>query len=320
MHSIVRKYWFLISLALAAGCGYLWPASGEFLIHHDLLTIGLMLSFLLTGLTLESQLIAGALSLIKGLSAALVSSLFLFPLVAWLLASPLPYPELLVGCCILATAPATIASGTILTASARGNVTLSVFICVITHFVAVFSIPLMLNMLLGAGTGVDLPVRSILTGLTIKVLLPLTCGQLIKPYVWRYLERFSPAISVFQSFIILLIVLTAVARSADRLNQMAGFLIIVFLLVGVMHLTMVLLNYLLARVIRLDYESVVTFTIHVPQKTLGVSFLVWSGYFAAEFPGAFVPAIFCHLLQMTTGTLIAQYFITRGPNHQNSRK
>ena len=68
------------------------------------------------------------------------------------------------------------------------------------------------------------------------------------------------------------------------------------------------LNYLLARVIRLDHETLVAFTIHTPQKTLAVSFLVWSGSFATTFPGAFVPAIICHLLQMISGTLIAQYF------------
>jgi predicted Na+-dependent transporter len=245
----------------------------------------------------------------KGLAAAIVSSLGLYPVIAWLLSSLLPYPELVVGCLILATAPTTISSGTILTAFARGNVAFSVFICIATHFIGVLTIPLLLNLFLGAGAGVELPVLSIFSGLALKVLLPLSFGQFIKPAVGKWVKKFTPAISIFQSLLILLMILTAVARSAGSLNQMAGFLIIVALAVGVLHFIMVLLNYLLARAIRLDYETLVAFTIHAPQKTLAVSFIVWSGCFAAEFPGAFVPAIFCHLLQMITGTLIARKFI-----------
>lgn len=278
------------------------------MVRYEVLTTGLVISFLLTGLTLDSHVIVNALGSMRGLTAAVVSSLGLYPIVAWLLSSTLPYPELVVGCSILAVAPATISSGTILTAFARGNVSLSVFICIATHFIAVFTIPLTLNLILGTGTGVNLPVVTILLGLVLKVLVPLSIGQLIKPAVGRYVERFSPAISVFQSFLILLMILTAVASSAERLNQMADFLIIVVSLVAVLHLLMVLLNYLLARLIRLDPESLVAFTIHTPQKTLAVSYLVWSGYFAAEYPGAFVPAIVCHLLQMITGTVVAQYF------------
>ena len=300
-------------------CGYLWPVAGDFLIRYEVLTFGLILSFLLTGLTLESRVLADGLGSIKGVGAAIVSSLFLYPVIAWLLSSALPYPELVVGCCILATAPSTISSGTILTAYARGNVALSVFICIATHFIGVATIPIMLNLLLRTGVGVELPVLTILSGLVLKVLVPLAIGQVLKPHVGRFVNKYASAISVFQTIIILLMVLTAVASSAERLNQMAGFLVIVALLVAVLHLGMVVLNYLLARAIRLDHGSLVAFTIHAPQKTLAVSFLVWSGSFATEFPGAFVPAILCHLLQMFTGTLIAEYFRARDMIHKVKR-
>ena len=316
MVKLLLRYWFLFSLAGAVLCGYLWPVAGDFLIRYEVITVWLMLSFLLTGMTLESRVLADGLGSLKGVSAAIVSSLCLFPVIAWLLSLPLPYPELVVGCCILATAPSTMSSGTILTAYARGNVPLSVFICIATHFIGVFTIPIMLTLLLGTGVGVDLPVFAILSGLVLKVLVPLTIGQIMKPHVGRYVSRYSRAVSVFQSLMILCMVLAAVASSAERLNQMAGFLLIVAVLVGILHLCMVLLNYLLARAIRLDYGSLVACTIHAPQKTLAVSFLVWSGSFATEFPGALVPAIWCPLLQMRTGTLIAEYFRARGPHHK----
>ena len=86
MLAILKRYWFLLSLGLAVGSGYIWPAAGECLIRYEVLTVGLMVSFLLTGLTLESRVIVNALGSVKGLTAATVSSLGLYPLIAWLLA------------------------------------------------------------------------------------------------------------------------------------------------------------------------------------------------------------------------------------------
>ena len=59
MLAILKRYWFLLSLGLAVGSGYIWPVAGEFLIRYEVLTVGLVVSFLLTGLTLESRVIEG---------------------------------------------------------------------------------------------------------------------------------------------------------------------------------------------------------------------------------------------------------------------
>lgn len=171
---------------------------------------------------------------------------------------PLQSQEPTVGCCIIAAGPVTISSGTILTAYARGNVSLSVFICIFTHFIAVFSIPMMLGVLLGSGVGVDLPVLTILAGLILKVLVPLSLGQLAKPFAGGMPEKFSGSISVFQSSLILLMVMSAVSSSAERLGEMDSFIMIVLITVAVLHVSMVFFNYLLAKGIRLDQESLVT--------------------------------------------------------------
>lgn len=306
-----KKYWFLISLAIAAWLGYAFPGVGETLIRNNVLTAGLVISFFLTGLLLESGAVLNAFHSLRGLYAALLSSLVIFPVFAWLITMPLQSPELTVGCCIIAAGPATISSGTILTAFARGNVSLSVFICIFTHFIGVFSIPLMLGILLGSGVGVELPALTILAGLILKVLVPLSLGQVTKPLLGNLPETYSAPISVFQSCMVLLMVMTAVSSSAERLAEMDSFLAIVIITVAVLHSVMVIFNYLLAKGIRLDQKSLIAFTIHVPQKTLGVSYIVWVGYFSVDYPGAFVPAIVCHLIQMITGTLAAQHFRKR---------
>ena len=49
------------------------------------------------------------------------------------------------------------------------------------------------------------------------------------------------------------------------------------------------------------------FTIHVSQKTLTVSFVVWSGYFSSYALGL-VPVIFYHLVQLIVDTFVAHRF------------
>ena len=61
MLSILKKHWFLIALAAAALWGYVFPATGEFLVRYEVLTTGLVISFLLTGLTLDSHVVVNAL-------------------------------------------------------------------------------------------------------------------------------------------------------------------------------------------------------------------------------------------------------------------
>ena len=60
--------------------------------------------------------------------------------------------------------------------------------------------------------------------------------------------------------------------------------------------------------IRLDRASTSAFTIHTSQKTLTVSYIVWSGYFAARYPMALIPAIAYHITQSVVDTLIAHRF------------
>lgn len=308
MFSFFIKHWFLISIACASAFGYLQPEVGKILLTYNILTIGLVLSFFLTGLLLKSQVVLEGLKSLKALVIAVISSLIFYPVIAWLFTSQLHSYELLVGCCIIAAGPVTVSSGTILTALARGNIPLSVFICIFTHFLAVFTIPFILDILLGAGAGVVLPVFEILFGLVLKVLLPLVIGQLVRPFLKCGVDIFRRPASIFQSCMILLMIMTAVASSAASLKQMGDFLVFVVAVVVTLHLFMLLFNYGIARLIRLDRPSLIAFTIHTPQKTLGVSYIVWAGFFAAEYPAAFVPAIVCHLSQMITGTLVAEHF------------
>ena len=87
---------------------------------------------------------------VKVLAAALVSSLFIFPGLAYFLAQLVfkSWPDFSIGALIIGAAPVTVASGTVMTAIGLGNVPLSLFICVLGNFMSIVTIPIVLNLFL----------------------------------------------------------------------------------------------------------------------------------------------------------------------------
>lgn len=308
--SLFVKYWFFAGIAAVVVIAFAFPPVGIFLQTYKILDCVIFAAFLLTGLTLETSSILKQLRSVKILMAALASSLFLIPVLAYATAFPLfgMPSDFTVGVLINGVVPVTIASGIVMTAMALGNVPLSLFLCISCNAVAVFTIPFMLDLLLGMGSKVTLPVLQMLTGLVIKVLVPTIIGQLLRPLVKNVIASCGKAVSIFNQCLVLLIILNAVSSSTNRIVE-AGFAVLsIVAYMLVFHVVVLLLNYGLSRVIRLDSPSTAAFTIHVSQKTLTVSFLVWSGYFAKAFPMALIPAITYHIIQMIMDTFVAESF------------
>ena len=307
MFPFLKKQWFLIGIAAAAILGYTHPEWGEPLRNYDVISVGVFLAFFSTGLCLETRSILRQITHVKAPVAAVLSSLVLYPVLAWLMALPLLPYEFVVGICIIGTGPVTVSSGTILTAIARGNVPLSILICISTSFLAIFTIPFLLNILLSVGTDIELPIIEMFTGLVLKVLLPIVMGQLLRPLMRNVIKRYDQQMSVFQSCLIILIIFNVVSNSADNISQAGTSLFGVALFVICLHFFMLFTNYFISTLLRLDRASAVAFTIHTSQKTLTVTYIVWAGYFAADYPMAFIPAILCQLTQMSVGTFVAEY-------------
>ncbi|PKL58614.1 MAG: hypothetical protein CVV34_01525 [Methanomicrobiales archaeon HGW-Methanomicrobiales-5] len=202
----------------------------------------------------------------------------------------------------------TVASGTVMTDVGRGNVPLSLFICVLGNALAIFTIPFSLNLLLHFGGHIELPVLRMLGGLALTILVPTIIGQLARPLVKERIAHYKKGFSIFQQCIVLLIIFNAVASSTERILQAGIAILAVLAFMVVLHSMVLAMNYGTARFMGLDRPSVTAFTIHTSQKTLTVSYIVWAGYFAAQFPMAMIPAIGYHLTQMIMDSIVAQKF------------
>ncbi|KAF0182191.1 MAG: Uncharacterized protein FD164_1258 [Nitrospirae bacterium] len=316
--TFLKKNWFFVGIAVMIFLAYTLPDLGRWVRAYSVLDIGIFLAFFVTGLMLETSSIGGYLRQIKAPAAAMISSLVLFPVVAWLLARMVLSPEFVIGVCIIATAPVTVASGTVMTAIGRGNVPLSLFICVLGNFLAIFTIPVSLSLLVSIGTSIELPVFKMLSGLLLTVLVPTVLGQIVRQSVKAKLPPYKKLSSIFQQCVVLLIIFNAVASSTNRIVEAGSAVILVLAFMVVLHSLVLAMNYGISKGIGLDRASTVAFTIHASQKTLTVSYLVWAGYFAAQYPMALIPAIGYHLTQMIMDTVVAEKFRNAADNAENA--
>jgi len=319
--SYLKKYWFFVGIAVVVMIAFVVPAVGVFVKTYNILTVVIFLGFLITGLTLETASIGEQFKNVRVLSAALISSLVLFPAIAYFLASLVfkAPPDWAIGALIIGVAPVTIASGTVMTAIALGNIPLSLFICVLTNLASILTIPFLLNLFLQFGdTPIALPVVQMLTGLTIKVLVPTAIGQMLRPFVKNAIAPYKKAFSIFNQLIVLMIVLNAVSSSTARITQAGTAIIAVFVFMIVLHVLILAMNFAMSRMIRLDRASTSAFTIHTSQKTLTVSYIVWAGHFATLYPMALIPAIAYHITQSIMDTLVAHRFRERMERNRTS--
>ncbi len=303
-----KRNWFFLGIVLVVLMAFGLPGLGGWVREYSILNVAIFLAFFVTGLTLETAGIGPQLRRVGAPVAAMVSSLVLIPLLAWTAASLILPPEFAIGVCIIATAPVTVAAGTVMTDLGRGNVPLSLFICVLGNTLAVFTIPFSLNLLLRFGGHIELPVLRMLGGLALTILVPTIIGQLVRPMLTERIARHRKSFSVFQQCAVLLIVFNAMASSADRILEAGAAVVSVLVFMVVLHSLVLAVNYGISRAIGLDRPSVTAFTIHTSQKTLTVSYIVWAGYFAAEYPMALIPGIGYHLTQTIMDSIVAQRF------------
>ena len=306
--NFLKKQWFFAAIGVVVVLAFLFPALGTFVREYSIVKIGIFLAFLVTGMTLDTSEVLEQLKDIKVLLAAAVSALILFPVVAYFCANLVfaDKPDFIIGVLLIGAAPVTVASGTVMTGMARGNIPLSLFICVICNGLAILTMPPILNLFVSLTEPVQLPIGKMMTSLVMTVLTPTLLGQVLRPEVKKVLAVHKKKISIFNQTIVLLIIFNAVAGSTSKLVEAGGSIVSVFIFMLVLHNLYLLFNYLLARGIRLNRPSVAAFTIHTSQKTLTVSYLVWAEYLAENFPMALIPGIAYHLTQSICDTILAQ--------------
>lgn len=308
--------WFLLGMVLATMLAWLFPepgASGGWMQPEVVTKAGVALIFFLHGLTLSFvALRAGALNwklhlLVQG------STFVLFPLIGLALNSLLGGQiafELALGLFFLCALPSTVSSSVAMTATARGNVAGAVFNATFSSLIGIVLTPLWVAWVMKT-TGEAQPILPVVVSLLKWLVLPLTIGHLLRPWLGTWAQRHKPRISLVDRFTILLLVYTSFCDSFKQgvwSGNGGGQLLMIFLIcVTLFALVMVLMS-VAARALGFSREDRIAAMFCGSKKTLASGVPMAKLIFGAH-PGLgmiLLPIMIYHQMQLLICGVLAQ--------------
>lgn len=267
---------------------------------------------LLMSLTLDTSQITTALRQPVGVALGVLLGYTTVPLLAWL-ASHLFWvqmPDLAVGLLIVSAMPCTLASATLWTRMAGGHDALALLISVGSNGLNFLAAPLLLSLTLGRAVALS-PV-GMMRDLLIIILLPVVGGQLLRmqPSFRRRADRHRRLISLISQWLILLLVLTGVARAAVQVQYQGqairvGDLLWLLGAVALVHGLALPCCELAGRGMGLSRSDRVALLFAGSQKTLPASLFVTQAFFPA-FALASIPPLFYHAGQLIIDSFVAE--------------
>jgi solute carrier family 10 (sodium/bile acid cotransporter), member 7 len=240
MIEILKKYWFLVGLALVFSLTVLDPtnliaAAGMKARSLQGPDVIIFVIFLFSGYLLNPDQIRSGLTDLKGTILALIL-IFVFAPVYAALISFLPLSHgILIGLFLVAVMPTTMSTGVVMTGASGGNPAHALFVSVLSNAMAVLTIAVSLPLLLqltGEAAAVVLDSREMIIRIALLVLVPLMAGIAARTVVSNISIVFARRISIVNQLMILAIVWMGVAQAKSVLLGawvMAGQIVVLVL-------------------------------------------------------------------------------------------
>lgn len=215
----LRPDWFLSGMVIAVFLAWLFPepgARGGWL-HPEILTkAGVALVFFLHGLSLSFQSLRHGILQWRLHLVVQLCCFVLFPVLGLtfsaLTAGFLP-ESLRIGFIFLCAIPSTVSSSVALTAAAHGNVPAAVFNATISSLLGVVVTPLWMTIISREIEGESAPLGPVIMELVIWLVLPLTVGQLMRPWFGAIASRNRARINTIDRLTILMLIYTSFCDS-----------------------------------------------------------------------------------------------------------
>ncbi len=313
----LAKHWYFSAMAATIAAGIYWPNAGKIIQDYHLLTVGIFMSFFVMGAELRLAGTFASKNNAKAIAAGIGSNLLLFPLIAFATAKLFAsnQSQIFAGICLLSAVPVTMLTAAVLTKTGRGNVAMSLMINIATNMLVVFTMPVTLKIMLAADENISVAAGKIMLKIFLMVVLPVLAWMAVRTAAAEKIDQHKTKLSTFCKIIILLIILNAVTGSAEQISKNIGLLAKTAAMAAGLHAAAMMMNFYIAKILKLDMPSVCAFTITASQKTLGLSFVIWSGFFS-HLPLAMMPVICYHLIQSVAGAYTAEMFAKKIKNTQ----
>jgi sodium/bile acid cotransporter 7 len=314
--------WFLLGMIAATLLAWAFPepgASGGWM-HPELLTkAGVALIFFLHGLLLSfAALRAGVLN--WRLHVLVQSCTFLlFPLLGLGLVVAFRgrlAPELVLGLFYLCALPSTVSSSVAMTATARGNVAGAVFNATLSSLIGILLTPLWVAWVMQT-SGEAPPLGPVILDLFKWLVLPLAVGQLLRPLLGAWAQRFKSRLSLIDKSTILLLVYTSFCDSFQQgvwSGRGVGQLGLLTVVCGALFAVVMFLTTAASRGLSFSREDQIAAIFCGSKKTLASGVPMAHLIFGAH-PGIgliLLPIMIYHPMQLIVCGVLAQRWGKRG--------
>lgn len=309
MSELLTRYWLAGAIAATVALAFLLPGPARILPETFAIDIGVVVIMFLGSLKLEPRRFKEAAARGHLVLLSLVAVFALSPVVSLGLGSLLGFEshEDQLSVLICSAQASTLTTAIVLTEVAGGDVALAMVITVVNNIATVGLTPLVFRLLGGAEVDVDYP--AMILGLALKIVAPVLAGQLARLWLKQWVERHKRKLSVASQLIILMYIYAGVGAAMGRLSE-AGPLLLgrVIGLAAALHLAMLLLSALIARLATRGPGSRAAFVLCSSQKTLPVAIMIWKGHFPGLMVGPLV-AVAHHMLQLIADSVTAPGFL-----------
>ncbi len=289
---------FAIWVIIFAIMAFFVPSGFTWIAPHISLLLGIIMFGM--GLTLSVDDFKGIVKAPKSVFIGVLAQYTIMPLLAFALANlfQLP-PEVAVGVILVGCCPGGTASN-VMTFLAKGNTALSVTVTAISTILAPIMTPSLT--LLFASKWLPVSAGDMFLSIVQIVLIPIVLGVAIRLLFQKQVDK---SVKVLPLVSVVGIVLVASAVVAVNKESIATTGLLIFSVVILHNVLGLLLGYLLAKILKLDFQDQKAISIEVGMQNSGLGSALALAHFA---PVAAVPSALFSVWHNISGPLLATWW------------
>ncbi|HHT65447.1 MAG: bile acid:sodium symporter [Caldicoprobacterales bacterium] len=300
------RYTFTLVILCILMLSIFFPQPGLFAKEIGMSPVLTFLAMFVSGLSLSFENVRSSMKEYKTILFSSVVTFVIFPILAFTF-TRLLFPgneDLFIGTMILSTQASTISSAIVLTMAAGGNVPLAIVITVLNNFLSVFISPIILNGVFLMGNRISFNTIEMIRNLIMVVVMPIIIAQIIKHVLKTKIKYLNKLRKPVANLVVIMFVMIGASTAAPQLSGNYSIVLLVVLFALILHLAVVLIGYLYAKVMRLKKEDVPALVFCSAEKTMTSSILIWNNHFAS-YTLAPILFVFNHIVQIFLDSILA---------------
>ncbi|WP_089173991.1 bile acid:sodium symporter family protein [Bosea sp. AS-1] len=308
---------YLLALLGTVAVAIILPARGQgAVVANDAVSVAVALLFFLYGARLSPKAVWEGLLHWRLQSLVFASTYILFPVLGLGLTKAFGTwlsPTLILGLMFVCVLPSTVQSSIAFTSIARGNVAAALCSASVSNLFGMVVTPLLVMLLLDSkGVGFS---GEAMKSIALQLLLPFAIGQLLRPWIGSFLQRYKSVISIVDRGSILLVVYDAFSEgmAAGIWSQVTvSDLVVVILLDMVLLAAVLAITTIVSRRLGFAKEDEIVIVFCGSKKSLASGIPMANILFPGQALGLIVlPLMLFHQIQLFACATLAQRYARR---------